>query len=656
MPRRLTFGLLQALHLLPPVLAWTSGSRYVFWFASSLLIAAAVMWLWESGGFKKRLMSVALNFCVVFANVLLAISFMIQGVGFNVEFFAHANWDTIRIASIALRPLVIGVGAYMLLTLATPLMMRRSSAAAQRGNRVVALAAAAGLLMNASAWSFAWHFGGLMADAHSAIWVPKRPMRLMPAHGGGDGADAAAQTSLVVIFAESLEDTYARSDIFGEDLTPELTALEAEGLKFTDMRQVSHTSWTTGALVAVQCSRPMSAHGKNLDILHVFAFGPEDDAVQNATCLGDVLAAQGYQSVLMAGTFLQFGGVDVFHAAHGFGERLGFDELGAAAGPLAWTRRGDENNMDYWLVEDDALFALARKKVDELAGSSQPFLLALTTMDTHGPSGFPSKVCGAAKGLIATVQCADKLIAKFIKDVRTTHPSVMVALLSDHLVGPGGVDAEVMSKLAGRGEERRLRFAVWGEGLLPAVVNRPGTHFDVMPTLMDLLGLDAWGRHYLGASLLRHESPWFTHGSPLSLKIVHSLPDLRVLPGDEIAFAADGPTITMDGQRILATSKGLQLRSALFAVELDAEGGVVDFHVFPPDTRTQAPSAAGSNFAAWAEGRRLVGVSTSDAYKPAALDGSLADAYFFAGSFGTKGFASGPLRRRSVVAMPGTVD
>ena len=57
MPRRLTFALLQALHLLPPVLSWTSGSRYVLWFASSLLIATAVMWLWESGDFKKRLCS-----------------------------------------------------------------------------------------------------------------------------------------------------------------------------------------------------------------------------------------------------------------------------------------------------------------------------------------------------------------------------------------------------------------------------------------------------------------------------------------------------------------------------------------------------------------------------------------------------------------------
>lgn len=656
MSRRLAFALLHALHLLPPALSWANGSRHVIWFASSFLVATAVLWLWEAGGLAKRLLSVALNVCVVCANVLLATSFLIQGVGFNVEFFAHAHWDTARIASVALRPLVIGIGAYMLLTLAAPLMMRRSFAAAQHGNRVVALVAATGLLLNAPAWSFSWHLAEMVVETHSVVWVPKKPLRPMPVHGEGrDGPVAAAQTSLVLIFAESLEDTYSRSDIFGQDLTPALTALEAEGLKFVDMRQVSHTSWTTGALVAAQCSRPMSVPS-NLDVLRVFAFGPKEDAVRQATCLGDVLAAHGYQSVLMAGMSLQFGGLEAFHAAHGFGERLGFDELSSMTGPSSQAS-GAGNDDDDWLLEDDALFALARDKIDELAGSSKPFLLALNTMDTHGPSGFPSKTCGATKGLVAAVRCADKLIAQFIQDVRTTYPSVMVALLSDHLVGPGVVDAEVMSKLAGRDEERRLRFAVWADGLPPpAVVDRPGTHFDVMPTLMDLLELDAWQQHYLGASLLRHKSPWFAHGRPRSLRIVHSLPAMRVLPGDEIAFEADGPTIAMDGHRVLATSKGLQLRNAVFAVELDATGGVVDFHVFPSDTRAPASGADNSNFAAWAEGRQLVGVATGNAYTPTALDGSSTDGYFFAGNFGTRGFVSGPLRRRSVVAMPGAVE
>ena len=660
MPRRLTFALLCVFHLLPPALSWNSGSRHVLWFASSVLVAAAVMWLWESGDLAKRLMSVALNLCVVFVNVLLAISFMIQGVGFNLAFFAHANWDTVRIASIALRPLVLGIGAYMLLTLVVPLVMRRSSAAMRHTNRVVALVAVAGVLSNAPAWSFAWHFTRLVADAHSAVWVPKMPTRPMPTPGRGAETSAAMRTSLVLIFAESLEDTYARADIFGEDLTPDLTALSAKGLKFADMRQVPQISWTTRALVAAQCAR-VSTYGEKLDILHVFAFGLEDGVVGNATCLGDVLAAYGYDSVLMAGTSLKFGGMKGFHAAHGFRELLGFDELkelGAVTGPILQHGRlaGDANNRDDWLIEDDALFTLARRKVNELAGASKPFVLVLTTMDSHGPSGFPSKACGSSKGLIATVDCADKLIAKFIGDLRATHPNVMVALLSDHLVGPGGVDAEVVSKLAGRGDQRRLRFVVWGDGLLPAVISRPGTHFDVMPTLMDLLGFDAWRRHYLGASLMRHESPWFKHGRPLSLRIVHSLPEMRVLPGDEIVFEADGPTITVDGQTILATSNGLQLRRAVFAVEIDAEGGVADFHVFPPDLRVRGSTAADADFATWAEGRRLVGVSTADAYKPAGWDGSLADAFFFAGDFGTNGFVSSPLRQRSVVAMPDAVE
>ena len=68
------------------------------------------------------------------------------------------------------------------------------------------------------------------------------------------------------------------------------------------------------------------------------------------------------------------------------------------------------------------------------------------------------------------------------------------------------------------------RFVAWGLDIRPGVIDRPGTHFDVMPTLMDFLGLSAWTEHYLGASLLRFDSPWFDHDSPLSLRVVHELP------------------------------------------------------------------------------------------------------------------------------------
>ena len=148
----------------------------------------------------------------------------------------------------------------------------------------------------------------------------------------------------------------------------------------------------------------------------------------------------------------------------------------------------------------------------------------MTTMDTHGPSGFPSASCGAADGMIATVRCADRLIAEFVEDIRSAYPDVVVALMTDHLVGPPGVDDEVKAVLDPRADERRLRFVVWGPDSTPSVVDHPGTHFDVMPTLMDFLGLSAWTEHYLGASLLRFESPWFSHDKPLSLRVTHELP------------------------------------------------------------------------------------------------------------------------------------
>ena len=90
-------------------------------------------------------------------------------------------------------------------------------------------------------------------------------------------------------------------------------------------------------------------------------------------------------------------------------------------------------------------------------------------------------------------------------------------------MGNAGFDDEVIGYLVPHAEERRLRFVAWGLDIRPGVIDRPGAHFDVMPTLMDFLGLSAWAEHYLSASLLRFDSPWFGHDSPLSLRVVHEL-------------------------------------------------------------------------------------------------------------------------------------
>ena len=632
------------LHLVPPAAAWAGGSRHLLWFASSLFVATAIVGLWRTGDLGKRIAASVLNLAVSLANVALAISFLVQGVGFNLAFFAHANSETLALvlANPALRTMLLAVLGYLVIALVCPFLLGRAGR-----SRVSSFwaAGAAGIALNAPAWSFAWHVGGIVADAKSALWVPK-PVVQLPALRADGGR------SLVLIFAESLEATYSRVDLFGEDLTPRLTALAGSGKQFTDMRQVPQAAWTTAALVAAQCARPLST---NAWLLQQATRGVSAE-MEGATCLGDVLAAHNYRTVLMTGISTHFGGVETFHAAHGFVERLGFEALSSSASKGA---EAQENENRHWLIEDDVLLALARTKIGELAAEDAPFALVVTTMDTHGPSGFPSASCGAARGMVATVRCADRLISEFVEDVRSAHPDVVVALSTDHFAGTSGIDEEVVSALAPRADERRLRLVVWGPDVTPKVIDHPGTHFDIMPTLMDFLGLSAWTEHYLGASLLRFESPWLSHDRPLSLRVAHELPPWRLRPGDEVRFEPQGPVIDLAGRRVLATSKGLHLRDAVFAIRVDDTGTVAGFRTFG-----QANAQIVLNeMTHWAEGYLLVGVSTHETVnrKLSVVDkgerefaSSWRDtnASFFIGIHGTEGLVSGALRSQQTVELP----
>ena len=194
--------LLLILHLLPPAVAWSGGSRNVLWFASGVLIAAATVAFVRRGGAARRVGACIFNLLIAFANVLLAISFRVQGAGFNIEFFAHANWETLVFVAVALRPVLWAALAYFLLILCCVSLVPKATASRPRA-KLVAAATVAGLAMCAPAWSFGWHIAGVVGDIQSALWVPKPVLRLTPA------APPQAR-SLLLIFAESLEAAYSR--------------------------------------------------------------------------------------------------------------------------------------------------------------------------------------------------------------------------------------------------------------------------------------------------------------------------------------------------------------------------------------------------------------------------------------------------------------
>ena len=491
--RHVAYGVL---YIAPIIIAVSFNLAYAYWLFSGLSIAACVAWLWDRGGWH-RFAAFVVNAGTSFGNLLLGASLYLQGVGFNEEFFYHLNFDldvndeTRAIGRQTDPVATFGARAYLAVICAAPLFLGWRQRAMQRllPSRVAAMVAIFGVVS----------YAPLLSVTSFALSRAQELPRLEAAPNSGTAivnpAPLENPKNLVLIFAESLEATYSRHDIFGDDLTPRLTALAGRGANFEDMRQVKNARSTITGLAGAMCAMPVWApmpwehHKANVPL-------------PGEACLGDVLSAHGYRTVFMGGAPLAFAGKGRFFAEHGFSEVYGLAEFL----PLL----NDPGYRTAWGIYDDTLLEFAMGKIDELADQGMPFALVLQTLDTHHP-GMPSASCPqsvhAGSVMELAIRCSDRLLSGFVDALRTRHHNLVVAVFTDHLAQRNALHRT----LRGHAKERRLRFSVWGPDIEPMRVGRPGTHYDVMPTLLDFLGFEGLLRHNMGASLLRYDSPWFAN-------------------------------------------------------------------------------------------------------------------------------------------------
>ena len=606
-----------ALYVAPIALGVSFNLAYAYWLLSGVAVAALALWLWNLGGWH-RLTAFVVNGVTSFANLLFAASLYVQGVGFNTQFFYHLDGETFAIARQAYALVFFGAWVYWLGLCAVPFFLgwRRPRWADRVPKRFMALVGIAAITAYAPLLSFA---SFLLASGDP------QPSTREPATSTVEIEPEALQDpkSLVLIFAESLEATYSRRDIFGDDLTPYLTALARKGASFENMREVDNTGSTIAGMVGAMCALPLRSP---MPWEHLNTVLPNVDApLPGQACLGDILAAHGYRTVFIGGAPLGFAGKGKFLAAHGFADLSGATDLL----PLL----EDPDYRSGWGVHDDTLFEFALRKLDALADGVSPFALTLLTLDTHHPSGLPSGSCPErgreASDMEFAIRCSDRLLSSFIEDVRSRYENVVVALFSDHLAHRN----ELFSTLRSHADARRLRFSVWGPDIEPINVARKGTHYDVMPTMMDFLGFEGWLQHNMGASLLRSNSPWFTLDEESAATITQSLPEIRLEIGSEILFKTAGPTIEIDGRRILATNEGLALKNAIFAMEFDEGGNFVGFR----DGEFADKFLAETGDGIW------VGVSTNEGFNRRFVSGEPLKLAFFAGCFDADGLVAGPL-------------
>ncbi|MGV0033842.1 MAG: sulfatase-like hydrolase/transferase [Candidatus Azotimanducaceae bacterium WSBS_2022_MAG_OTU7] len=215
---------------------------------------------------------------------------------------------------------------------------------------------------------------------------------------------ASPGKNLVLIYLEGLEATYLDQSLFGNVL-PALNSTQQEAIAFTNMIQTAGTGYTIAGIVASQCGTPMLFNATSTDPNDFLYNG----FLNQATCLGDILNAAGYQQVFVGGASLEFSGKGQFLESHQYNRVLGRKALLA--------RLDDANYHTGWGLYDDSLFDIARDEFTRLAAGQEPFNLTLLTIDTHSP-GKPSASClpfsEADNSILDAVYCTDQLLSGFL--------------------------------------------------------------------------------------------------------------------------------------------------------------------------------------------------------------------------------------------------
>ena len=297
--------------------------------------------------------------------------------------------------------------------------------------------------------------------------------------------------SLILIYVESLENTYSDPALFGRDLLARLNALKTRGISFGDYRQMHGAHFTIAGLVATQCGLPLKSvalFGGNTQGEQVDHFLPR------ARCLGDILADEGYTNVFLNGSSLAFGGVGKFFRDHHYDKVVGREE---------WIRAGETpETMSGWGLHDDDLLRRARAELGTLMKKRKPFNLTILTIDTHHPYGHLSARC-AREGRAdfdGIVECTAGQVADFIEYVAAKGwlDRVAIVVQGDHLA-MGNTSYE---KLISNPNRTVFNLLIGGGKRLMKNTDQV-THFDMLPTMLDLIGLKVEGdRAGLGYSAI----------------------------------------------------------------------------------------------------------------------------------------------------------
>lgn len=311
--------------------------------------------------------------------------------------------------------------------------------------------------------------------------------------------------NLIYIFMESMENTYAPEEYGGLeygnfisemcDLQFENTSFSTEDSVLNGALSTSGTTWTIGGMIAQTSGIPLTlpVYGNTME-------SSSSPFLPGACSIGELLEKQGYQQELLLGSDAVFGGRRLFFSQHG-NYTLKDYNYAIETGALP------SDYYTWWGYEDEKLYEFAKKELNTLSSSDQPFNLTMLTVDTHFFDGYYCDICEPDFGddqYANVIACASKQVTAFVHWVQEQpfYENTTIIICGDHPT----MDTEYLNNTC-VGDLSCYQRSTYTVVINPAIeytlnYTRTFTTMDLYPTTLASLGCQIEGERLgLGTNL-----------------------------------------------------------------------------------------------------------------------------------------------------------
>ncbi len=302
---------------------------------------------------------------------------------------------------------------------------------------------------------------------------------------------------LLLIYLESFSEEFSKNTKLSNQTLNYINFKNLNNFKVKNFYQTTYNNYTIGAIVSSQCGIPQKPIGmldtrfdnrKTKNVRDIFGL---KNFLPNAICLGDVLKYNNYKNVFINSINPNFQAMNIFFNDHGYEEIIGKNYF---------VKKGYQN-FNSWGegANDRILFLEAEKLINKFKKNNESFNINILTTDTHYP-GYRDSDCEIAQNqklsdLNFSISCTSKHLFNFISKIKKKYgESIIILIIGDHLNPIPQIKKENYDKEPIYNRIVNSNIKIYRDEM---------NHYDVFPTLLDLIEFPFENKVGLGFSVLR---------------------------------------------------------------------------------------------------------------------------------------------------------